>query len=299
MFAVGPGPALQAAFEAAPTAAEELAAAVARADSDSGTDEEAWEFLEGLAARADAVGTAVSQWKVETQDRLLGQYDITSIAGREEPRLMLQNLHAILQEKPSEESEQKRQQEADRIRSALPAEPPAVRADFDRLLEDARTMNRLRDERSLYGVLRGGGLLRRALLRLGSRVQWPVDEAAADGATHNADLMIFASPSELKDLFAKSGVDVTAAEEAAAAAASDGQNEASSGTASSALSVSPELYHELCARRTFFETYSVDDVPAYINGPEYPRPDLAPALSKAGGPCGLTNARLGARRPVH
>ena len=56
---------------------------------------------------------AVAQWKLETEDRLLGQYDITSIAGREVPCLMLSNLLAILDEAHSDESDSEQRRSAE------------------------------------------------------------------------------------------------------------------------------------------------------------------------------------------
>jgi pyruvate,water dikinase len=49
------------------------------------------------------------------------------------------------------------------------------------------------------------------------------------------------------------------------------------------LAPSAALVEQLLQRRTTFESYSVEDVPAYINGPEYPRPDIGPALSPTAG----------------
>jgi hypothetical protein len=91
IFDVGPGPELQAAFKG-PDAGEGAAAALAqleelRAKADAHTDEQVWSTIEVMAARDDAVGAAVNRWKVEVQDRLLGQYDITALAGREAPKV--------------------------------------------------------------------------------------------------------------------------------------------------------------------------------------------------------------------
>ena len=119
------------------------------------------------APRQDAIGAAVSRWKVEVQDRLLGQYDITAMAGREAPKVMLQNLLDLVHETHSEENERKRQAEMARIGERLATEVSAeAKAEYELRLKEACMLNRLRDERSLYGLLRGGGCLRRGRLFL-------------------------------------------------------------------------------------------------------------------------------------
>jgi len=194
LFNHGPGPKLQAAFgtgvaeTAVRTLSEDEQAAASdvlqllkaqKALIDSEADDVAlkqletssWEILNELAERTDAIGDAVLQWKMFAENRLMGQYDITTITGREIPNAMLTDLLALIHHSPSEECESNRQAAAAVMRERLPSH---VREEFDELLDDAYKIDRLGDERSLYGILVGAGHCRRALLEVGRRVLSPV-----------------------------------------------------------------------------------------------------------------------------
>ena len=68
--------------------------------------------------------------------------------------------------------------------------PEAHRAEFDELLEEARFIYRLRDERGMYNDAWGTGLARRAMLEAGRRL-------AASGVLPDATLAIDASHDEI------------------------------------------------------------------------------------------------------
>jgi pyruvate,water dikinase len=68
--------------------------------------------------------------------------------------------------------------------------PETHRADFDQLLEEARFIYRLRDERGMYNDAWGTGLARRALLEAGRRL-------AARGVLPDASLAVNASHDEI------------------------------------------------------------------------------------------------------
>jgi pyruvate,water dikinase len=75
------------------------------------------------------------------------------------------------------------------VRGRVPAEHHER---FDRLLEDARLLYRLRDERHLYGVLPTIGPARRALLEAARRL-------AERGAVDDVELVLFAETPEVAD----------------------------------------------------------------------------------------------------
>jgi hypothetical protein len=102
-------------------------------------------------------------------------------------------------------------------------------------------MNRFRDERSLYGLLRGGGCLRRAVIELGKRLY-----------KENAGLMVFASKEEIQEVFEHNGYP------------------------------SDALKQLLLERQDFYETYSVEDAPMWINGCKMPDPDYSAFGGSAG-----------------
>ncbi|MBJ3764526.1 hypothetical protein ILP92_17460 [Maribius pontilimi] len=82
-----------------------------------------------------------------------------------------------------------------RLRKAIPQENRAM---FDDLLEEVRTMSRLRDERGFYSDVWAGGVMRRALLAAGARL-------ASAGRIEEPAHLIEASYDEIKDLLGKTG----------------------------------------------------------------------------------------------
>jgi phosphohistidine swiveling domain-containing protein len=93
-------------------------------------------------------------------------YDVSEKATGEMPEVLVGAIRAALtgQHKP-------RSDDAASKHSALRAQvPDAHKAEFDRLLREARALNRLRDERGLYADCWAIGIARRALLELGRRL---------------------------------------------------------------------------------------------------------------------------------
>lgn len=289
-FNFGPGPALQEAFfsarsgsgsegggAAAFTKLKSLLQEVQVAQANMGDDEgdgtnkvqqqldaKVWRVMSDMAAQPDAVGKAVARWKLEVEDRLLGQYDVTSISGRDVPCLMLSNLVSLAEEEHGDDipSERKRIAEVARVRAKLAQASvasgggPGAVAQFDELLADARVVNRFRDERSLYGLLRAGGQMRRGLLELGMRTLCDRDgdsTSSSDTVIATArDLIVFVSKDEMGDLLADGC-------EAEGELRRRGE----------------KLRPVLLERFRFYQAHSVDDAPLYINGPEYPPPDFS------------------------
>src|SRR6185503_11120825 len=76
---------------------------------------------------------------------------------------------------------------AARVRDAVPA---AHRAAFDELLDHARRINRLRDERGVYNDIWGNGIARQTLLEVGRRL-------VAAGQIDDAELALEGTQDEL------------------------------------------------------------------------------------------------------
>lgn len=131
---------------------------------------------EGLAAYLDAVGY-----------RSLG-YDITDLYAMELKDVLVQAIRAATEggERRADDTEGWRDRAA-KLRAAAPAR---VRPELDALLEEARHVYRLRDERGVYTDAVACGLARRAVLEAGKIL-------AAKGALGDAELALDASCGEL------------------------------------------------------------------------------------------------------
>ncbi len=120
--------------------------------------------------------------------------------------------------------------------------PELHRAQFDQLLDEARVINRLRDERGLYADCLALGIARRAVLETGKRL-------AAKGKLDAADHAVDVSLQEMRGLFA------------------------------GAIAPSPS---EVTMRVTWRRTKTVADIPQHLNGaPSGPPPvDLLPEAAR-------------------
>jgi pyruvate,water dikinase len=139
--------------------------------------------LAALKGRPDALGAAVRAYFDAIGMRLAGGYDVCDPCAIELPEMMLGTIWASREEtaRPGGDAP------AAKVRDAVPA---AHRAEFDELLEEARIINRLRDERGIFNDSWGSGIARQALLEAGRRL---VD----DGQLDNAELAIDATHAEL------------------------------------------------------------------------------------------------------
>lgn len=139
--------------------------------------------LAALKDRPDALGVAVRAYLDAVGMRLAGGYDICDPCAIELPEMMLGTIWAS-----REETERGGDNgAAAKVRAAVPAEH---RAAFDELLDDARHINRLRDERGVFNDSWGTGIARQALLEAGRRL---VDT----GRLEDAELAIDATHAEL------------------------------------------------------------------------------------------------------
>ena len=135
-------------------------------------DPEARAMLDGpglpddrLAALRERV-PAVDDYIRQVGFRLATGFDLNGLTVCELPDLALGRLQAALEHDP-----QASLQRADAIATELRAEVPEEhRAEYDDLLAEARHVYRLRDERGLYSDTSSIGLLRLALIELGTRL---------------------------------------------------------------------------------------------------------------------------------
>lgn len=99
------------------------------------------------------------------QNRVIDGFDVTNPTLREHPGLILGKLAAGLGADPNA-ARIKSDELAANLREQTPMEH---RDQFDELVEEARLVYRLRDERGIYSEITAIGLLRRALLEIGRR----------------------------------------------------------------------------------------------------------------------------------
>ena len=143
----------------------------------------AGEALAALKGRPDALGAAVRAYLDAIGMRLAGGYDVCDPCAVELPEMMLGTVWASREAAARPEGNGG----LAKVRDAVPA---AHRATFDELLDDARLINRLRDERGVFNDSWGTGIARQALLEAGRRL---VDAGQLD----DAELAIDATHAEL------------------------------------------------------------------------------------------------------
>jgi phosphohistidine swiveling domain-containing protein len=128
---------------------------------------------------------AVDEYVRSVQDRVLDGFDIVSPTLREQPAILIGKLGAALVADPKAARNRADQLAAD-LRAQIPDEH---RAEFDELVDEARAVYRLRDERGIYSDTTAIGLLRRALLEVGNRM-------SERGVTDDPALMLEATSEE-------------------------------------------------------------------------------------------------------
>jgi rifampicin phosphotransferase len=170
------------------------AVAALRADADAQAllegDGPADERLAELCRRVPAVADFVA----DTGYRIVDGFDTTNPTLGEQPHLVLGRLAAGLAADPTA-AKARAERAADELRSQLDPEHLAA---WDDLLEEARCVYRLRDERGLYSDVSAIGLVRLGLLEAGRRL-------AARGRIEDPELILDVLPEELPALFGDGG----------------------------------------------------------------------------------------------
>lgn len=120
---------------------------------------------------------AVDDYVRSVQDRVVEGFDIVNPTLREQPAVVLGKLAAALDADPHS-SRRRSDALAAEVREQVPAEN---REEFDELIDEARALYRLRDERGLFSDIVAIGLLRRAMLEIGRRAQ---ERGTIDDSAH-------------------------------------------------------------------------------------------------------------------
>jgi len=156
---------------------------------------EARAVLDTLRALPGAAGRAVGTYLDLVSHRVVGGYDICCPTAIETPGVLLTALRQGGVAQQQAQADQQVRQQTAKIRAAVPAQHLAL---FDEILEEARFVNRLRDERSYWSDLWASGILRRAVLEAGRRL-------ALGGRVGQAEHALDATLAELQALLTEDG----------------------------------------------------------------------------------------------
>jgi len=181
---------------------DQSARALLDADADPGTT------LADLRALDGPVGDAMSEYLDLVGCRLLDGFDISGRYALELPDALLRSIRLSVDGAGNDTDEVDAHIAA--IRSQVPEEH---QAEFDELLGEARLMYRLRDERGVFSDIWASGIMRRAAISAGRRVQ-------AKGRIHDAEHFVDAGFDEMCSLV--TGAGGPSADELAARAAARG-----------------------------------------------------------------------------
>jgi phosphohistidine swiveling domain-containing protein len=138
-------------------------------------------------------GAAVSAYLDLVGYRLLDGFDISNPCALELPDALLRAIRAAAAGTAPDTSDVE-----SRIADVRERIPPAQRAEFDGLLEEARLTYRIRDERGVFSDIWASGLMRRAALAGGRRV-------AARGRIHDPAHFVDATLDEMQALLSGDG----------------------------------------------------------------------------------------------
>jgi pyruvate,water dikinase len=212
------------------------------------TDGDPGEILEQLRALDSVAGRATLAYLDLVGYRLLDGFDISGRYALEMPDALLRAMRARVE--AGEETDAQAEAEA-KIAEIRAKVPPEHRDEFDELVEEARLMYRIRDERGVYSDIWASGIARRAVLAAGRRV-------AARGGVRDPEHFVDASFEEMRNL-------VLGAEEPTA--------------------------DELAARYEWRTTHSAKEAPMHLGPPAPPPPDpsgLPPAEARMMRAAGIT-----------
>jgi pyruvate,water dikinase len=148
--------------------------------------------LDALRSRDGETGAAMTAYVDLVGNRPLDGFDICELSALELPE---QLLRAIRTAAASGSDDHDIEAQIAEVRGKVPEEN---RAEFDELLDEARTLYRLRDERGVYSDIWASGIMRRAALAAGRR-------AAAAGRIQEPEHMLDAGLDEMQDLVRGTG----------------------------------------------------------------------------------------------
>jgi pyruvate,water dikinase len=150
------------------------------------------EILRALRNLDGEAGAAVAAYLDLVGNRLLDGFDISEPSAIELPDQLLRAIRTAV-ETPSDETDVEA-----RIAEVRAKVPPEHRESFDELLDEARKLYRLRDERGVYSDIWASGIMRRAVLAAGRRL-------AASGRIHAPEHLVDAGLGEMQAMLDGSG----------------------------------------------------------------------------------------------
>jgi pyruvate,water dikinase len=172
----------------------------ARALLDS--DGDPGQVLDALRALDSDVGTALNAYLELVGNRLLDGFDISGRYALELPDALLRSIRSSVEGRDVEAADVEV-----RIADIRRQVPDEHRDQFNELLEEARLMYRIRDERGVFSDIWASGIARRAVLSAGRRL-------ADKGRIHDPEHFVDAGFEEMRALV--SGTDGPSADELAA-----------------------------------------------------------------------------------
>jgi phosphohistidine swiveling domain-containing protein len=199
------------------------------------SDEEPGALLERLRREDSPAGRALDDYLGFVGFRLLDGFDISNKYALEMPDVLLRSIRTAI-----DATDAAADVDEDGVRSHVPEEH---REEYDALLADARIGYSVRDERGVYSDIWASGLMRRAALAAGRRLE-------AKGAVHAAEDFVFASIDEMCALV-EGGPGPTG--------------------------------DELAARHAYHKTYTAKDAPTHLGDDPPPMPDpsaLPPPMAR-------------------
>ena len=206
--------------------------------------------LQALRSMSEPIGPAVKNYLDIVGYQLTSGYDITERYALETPEVLIANIWSALEKTDTTDVPAIDDESRQRIRNQVPTEH---QAEFDSLLEEARHINRLRDERGVYNEARAFGLARRAVLEAGKRLE-------SGGRLHKASALLHASHEEMLAML-----------------------RGESGPAEA----------ELQERENWYESNTTDDAPPFLGPPPEPPPPLEALPENARLAEGAMGAALG------
>jgi pyruvate,water dikinase len=222
------------------------------------SDDDPADVLAALRSLDSEAGLAASAYLDLVGYRLLDGFDISEPYALELPDALLRAIRIAVDGRETDHADVEGRIEE--VRGRVPEEH---RDEFDALLAEARLTYRLRDERGVFSDIWASGLLRRAVLAAGRRLE-------RQGKIHEAEHLVDASFDEMRALL--SGADAPSA-------------------------------NELADRAAFRAAHTAKDAPASLGTPPPPPPDpagLPPGVGRVMRAMGITiNALFGSSEAPH
>jgi phosphohistidine swiveling domain-containing protein len=152
------------------------------------SDREPGEVLESLRTLNSEAGRATAAYLDLVGYRLLDGFDISGRYALELPDALLLAIRAAVENPVDDAVQAEVEAKIAEVRAQVPEEH---REEFDRLLDEARLMYRIRDERGVFSDIWASGIMRRAALAAGRRL-------ADRGRIHDPEHIVDATTDEMR-----------------------------------------------------------------------------------------------------